>query len=94
MLELSRSMADRIQAEPSLELLAPVELSAICLGFRNGTDSRAVLTRLVTEGTALLGPVNINGRDGIRACICNYRTTRSDIDLVIHRILELALAIT
>jgi aromatic-L-amino-acid decarboxylase len=92
MLELSQYMAARIAAEPELELMAPVHLSAICFRFKNGIPTREVLAKLVDEGTALLGPVHINGHDGIRACITNFRTTMSDIDLVIDRLLELAAA--
>jgi aromatic-L-amino-acid decarboxylase len=88
MLELSGYMADRIKAEPTLELLAPVDLTAICFAFRNGTSSRIALAKLVDEGTAILGPVHVNGRDGIRACITNYRTTENDIDLVLSQLVQ------
>ena len=66
-----------------------MESSAVCFGFANRASSRAVLARLVEGGTALLGPGHINGRDGIRACIANYRTTESDLDLVVDRVVEL-----
>ena len=42
---------------------------------------------------ALLGPVHINGRDGIRACITNYRTSKSDMDFVMDRLLRLGEAV-
>src|SRR5262249_12361367 len=89
MLELSQYMAARVMAEPSLELLAPVHLTAICFEFKNGASSHTVLRSLVEEGTAILGPVRINERDGIRACIRNYRMTESDIDLVTERLVQL-----
>ncbi len=89
LLELTRYMAERITAEPSLELLAPVELSAVCFAFQNGASNRAVLSDLIDEGTAILGPVHINGRDGIRACIANFRTSEKDIDLVLNRLVQL-----
>jgi len=92
MLELARYMAARVMAEPSLELLAPVQLTAVCFRFKNGAGSRAVLARLVEEGTALLGPVHIGGRDGMRACITNYRTSESDIDLIMDRVVQLGRA--
>ena len=92
MLELSQYMAARVTAQPSLELLAPVHLTAICFDFKNGTGSHTVLKALVEEGTAILGPVRINGRDGIRACITNHRTTESDIDLVVERLVQLGKA--
>ena len=89
MLELSQYMAARVMADPALELLAPAPLTAVCFRFKNGASSQMVLAKLVEEGTALLGPVHINGRDGIRACITNHRTSKSDIDLVMDRLLQL-----
>jgi len=89
MLELARYMAARVMAEPSLELMALVPLTAVCFRFKNGADNQVVLARLVEEGTALLGPVHIGGRDGIRACIANHRTSESDIDLVMDRLVQL-----
>jgi aromatic-L-amino-acid decarboxylase len=90
MLEISEYMAARVRAERALELLAPVHLTAVCFAFRNGASTHTVLAKLVEEGTAILGPVRINGRSGIRACITNYRTTESDIDFVLDRVLQLA----
>jgi aromatic-L-amino-acid decarboxylase len=91
-LELAEYMAERIQQDDALELLAPVRLTAVCLRLKDRTDAenQAVLRALVDEGTALLGPVQIGGRFGLRACIANYRTQRSDIDLVLDRIRRLA----
>jgi aromatic-L-amino-acid/L-tryptophan decarboxylase len=77
-LGLAQYMADRIQSEPALELMAPVTLTAVCLRVKDADDATQarVLADLTSEGTALLGPVTIRGRAGIRACIVNYRTTQ------------------
>jgi len=92
MLRIARYMELRIQACSTFELLAPVNLTAVCFRIRNRDDSgnQDVLKHLVRQGTAVLGPVNIRGRLGIRACITNYRTSESDIDLILDRLLELA----
>jgi aromatic-L-amino-acid/L-tryptophan decarboxylase len=79
-----------VRAERAMELLAPGPLTAVCFAFRNGASTHTILAKLVEEGTAILGPVRINGRSGIRACITNYRTTESDIDFVLDRVLQLA----
>ena len=94
MLEISEYMAARVRAERPLGLLAPVPRTAVCFAFRNGASTQAVRAKLVEEGSAILGPVHINGRNGIRACITNYRTTESDIDLVLDRVLQLAIIST
>lgn len=90
-LDIARYMAERIQAEPLLELLAPVPLTAVCFRLSNADDAgnQQVLARLVDEGTALLGPVRVGGRWGIRACITNYRTTSADIDVILERLMRL-----
>jgi len=49
-----------------------------------------VLAALADEGTALLGPASLDDRQGIRACITNYRTTRTDIDLIVTRLAHIA----
>lgn len=85
MLDLAQYMAERIEANPAFELLAPVTLSAICFRFRNLSDAqnRAALEALTASGLALLGPVQIEDRFGLRACITNYRTTQSDVDAIL-----------
>lgn len=87
-LDLAQYMLDRIEAEPRLEAMAPVTLSAVCFRLREASDpeNQAALARLVNEGTALLGPVRIRGRWGMRACFDNFRTRREDVDLVVERL--------
>jgi aromatic-L-amino-acid decarboxylase len=90
-LDLAQYLAERIQAAPQLQLMAPVPLTAVCFQIENASDAdhTAVLATLANEGTALLGPASLNGRKGIRACITNYRTTRADIDLIVERLSRL-----
>jgi aromatic-L-amino-acid/L-tryptophan decarboxylase len=91
-LDLARYLAELIEAEPGLELMAPVPLTAVCFRIKDATeaDHAAVLTRLTEEGTAFLLPAHINGRPGIRACITNYRTTHADIDLIVAQLSDIA----
>ncbi|WP_143086298.1 hypothetical protein [Amycolatopsis saalfeldensis] len=49
-------------------------------------EHTALLEALVADNTALLGPVRIGGRPGIRACVTNHRTTSGDIDLILRRL--------
>jgi aromatic-L-amino-acid decarboxylase len=87
-LNMTRYMQSQICADQAFELLAPVGLNAICFRLRNVSDeeNRAALAQLVRDGTAILGPVRIDGRFGMRACIANYRTQESDIDLILRRL--------
>ncbi|ALG07002.1 pyridoxal phosphate-dependent decarboxylase family protein [Kibdelosporangium phytohabitans] len=91
-LDLARYFAERVSASPVMELMAPVTLTAVCLRITTIAESAhdSVLRQLNADGTALLGPVRLNGRDGIRACVTNYRTTKADIDLVADRLAGIA----
>jgi aromatic-L-amino-acid decarboxylase len=93
-LALAQHLAQRVAQAEELELMAPVPLTAVCIQLRGATDDdhTALLARLASEGTALLGPADVNGRKGIRVCITNFRTTREDIDLLVDRLRELGSA--
>lgn len=56
---------------------------------RGDDRNQTILANLINEGTAWLGPVRINNRHGVRACITNYRTRKSDIDVVLDRFVRL-----
>ena len=92
MLDLAQYMGEKIKADETFELLAPVNRSAICFRLRDVDDAtnELILAKLVEEGTALLGPVKLHGRFGMRACITNFRTRKEDIDLILERIRRIA----
>ena len=92
-------LAGAIKKEPSLELLAPVELSAVC--FRHRGDgalpetalnefNAAVLKRVVARGRVYLSNASLRGKFCLRACIVNHRTTDGDVDAVIPEVLAAA----
>ena len=91
-LDLARYMAELIEAEPDLELMAPVPLTAVCFQIKNASqpDHAAALAQLNEERTAFLNPVCLDGRQGLRACVSNFSTTGSDIDLIVARVAEIA----
>jgi len=91
-LDLARYLAELIEQDPGLELMAPAPLTAVCFRIKNATeaDHAAALIRLLEEGTAFLIPAYVNGRPGIRACITNYRTTHADIDLIVAQLSHIA----
>jgi aromatic-L-amino-acid decarboxylase len=91
-LDLAQYMAELVEAEPDLELMAPVPLTAVCFRIKDASQAghAAALARLNEEGTAFLNSVRLDGRPGLRACVSNFRTTRSDIDLIVARVAEIA----
>jgi aromatic-L-amino-acid decarboxylase len=93
----ARRLADAIQREPVLELLAPVELSAVCFRYRGtGTENDldrfnlALLKSIVSRGRIYLSNASLRGTFCLRACVVNHRTKNSDIDSVIPEVLAAA----
>jgi aromatic-L-amino-acid/L-tryptophan decarboxylase len=85
-----------VQAEPSLELLAPVELSAVCFRWADGPavtlDERheQILQRVGRRGRAGLSNATLRGQFALRACIVNHRTTDQDVAAVVREVLAAA----
>ena len=98
-LDLAQRLATSITKQPDLELLAPVELSAVC--FRHTArgslseveldwHNAAILKRVVERGRVYLSNATLRGRFCLRACIVNHRTTEVDVDSVIPEVLTAA----
>jgi glutamate/tyrosine decarboxylase-like PLP-dependent enzyme len=92
-------LAESVRKEPRLELLAPVELSAVCFRYRGngvGTDeflnrvNENILRTLVKRGRIYLSSAVLRGRFCLRACIVNHRTTERDIQAVVPEVFEAA----
>ncbi|AHI25612.1 cytochrome D ubiquinol oxidase subunit I [Komagataeibacter xylinus] len=92
---IARHLADRIEANPRLELLAPVTLNIVCfriiapvadLDHFNGE----VVKDLHESGIAAPSTTVINGHKAIRAAIVNHRTTNADVDRMLDALLDLA----
>jgi aromatic-L-amino-acid decarboxylase len=90
----ARLLAELVEAEPSLELLAPVELSAVCFRWTNAEvdtlndRNEAILREVNQAGRVWLSNASVRGSVGLRVCITNHRTTEQDV----HRIVEEVLA--
>ena len=96
-LEHAKQLASRIAAEGSLELLAPVELSAVCFRHVGGGEgaasnalNAAILKRVIERGRVYLSNAKIRGQFALRACFVNHRTTAEDVALVVDEVLEAA----
>jgi len=92
-------LASAIEKEPELELLASVELSAVCFRYRatvgqseDGLNSfnTALLKRIVARGRVYLSNAKIRDKFALRACIVNHRTKDADVDSVIPEVLAAA----
>jgi len=98
-LDLAQRLAAGVAKQPALELLARVELSAVCFRYK-GTGSlsedelnrrnAAILKRLVQRGRVYLSNATLRGKFCLRACIVNHRTTEAGVDNVIPEVLAAA----
>jgi aromatic-L-amino-acid decarboxylase len=97
-LRLARLLAHLVEQEPSLELLAPVELSAVCFRWTNdsedtlNTRNAEILHRTAARGNVALSHAIVRGHFGLRACIVNHRTTEDDVHAIVHEVLSAAQA--
>jgi glutamate/tyrosine decarboxylase-like PLP-dependent enzyme len=98
-LQQARRLADAIEHESHLELLAPVELSAVCFRHRGRSNTSEeqlnrfnaeLLKRIVKRGRIYLSNASLRGKFSLRACIVNHRTTDPDIDCVVPEVLASA----
>jgi glutamate/tyrosine decarboxylase-like PLP-dependent enzyme len=91
----ARRLAEAIQKAPELELLAPVELSAVCFRHKGKSSmteevlnhfNLALLKRVVERGRVYLSNASLRGKFCLRACIVNHRTKDSDVDSVVTEV--------
>ncbi len=90
----AQDLAGMIGDTAELEMMAPVELSAVCFRYRTGIAdgdldrlNAAILKRLIERGRVYLSNASLNGRFALRACFVNHRTTDSDVAEIIPEVL-------
>lgn len=91
-LGLAQLLADLVDAEPLLERLAPVSLSAVCFRHVGKTGdlnalNRTILDKVVRRGRVYLSNARIGDAFALRACVVNHRTTKEDIQSIIDEVL-------
>lgn len=88
---LAQYLRSRVEAEPRLELLAPVALNIVCFRYRSTDAHNAkIVLALQESGIAAPSSTTINGQLAIRAAIVNHRTQMCDIDALIEATLKFA----
>ena len=94
-LENAQRLVELIAAEPELEVLAPVPLSAVCFRYvskvgsslRGDELNRKILQRTVRRGKVFLSNATIQGEFALRACFVNHRTTPQDVEQIVAEVL-------
>jgi aromatic-L-amino-acid/L-tryptophan decarboxylase len=85
-----------VEADPELELMAPVSLNIVCFRFaprgmeptRLDEMNEEILFALQESGTAVPSSTVLDGRFALRVCICNHRTRRDDLELLVREVLQ------
>jgi aromatic-L-amino-acid/L-tryptophan decarboxylase len=98
-LHLAQVLAQFIDAEPRLERLAPVALSAVCFRFTAATGDLddlncRILDRVIRRGRVYISNATIHGHFALRACIVNHRTTEPDVHAIVTEVLAAARELT
>ncbi len=91
---LAQYLRERVEAEPRLELLAPVALNIVCFRYRSANPDRVnadIAVALQESGIVAPSTTRINGQLAIRAAIVNHRTQTRDIDDLIAATLAFGL---
>jgi glutamate/tyrosine decarboxylase-like PLP-dependent enzyme len=88
--ELAQYLRRRIEANPVLELLAPVQLNIVCFGYRSAAGhalNGEIVADLQETGIAAPSTTTIDGRLAIRTAIVNHRTEERDLDALVEGVL-------
>lgn len=94
-------LADLVEQEPKLELMAPVSMSITCFRMiQPGWEEKAlqelnkeILLRLQEEGIASPSSTILNGKYTLRVANTNQRTRMEDMDLLVKEVLRLGKSI-
>jgi len=95
---LAQELAQRIDSEPELELLAPVSLNIVCFRFiGTGLEThgaidqvnRDLVVALQESGLAAPSSTVLDGRFAIRVALFNHRSTGQDIETLMRATLAL-----
>ena len=87
----ARYLAERVAAEPELELAAPVTLNIVCFRYVCADPERVnreIVLALYDEGRVAPSATTLDGRYAIRAAIVNHRTGPADIDALVDAVLR------
>lgn len=94
---LARRLAARIEAEPALELLAPVALNIVCFRYvcpDAERVNREIVLALYDEGQVAPSATTIAGHYAIRAALVNHRTGDAETDTLVASVLRLGRALS
>jgi aromatic-L-amino-acid/L-tryptophan decarboxylase len=78
---LAHELAERVEAHPSLELIAPVHFSLVCLRHVGGDEATdALAARVNATRTLYVTPSTVDGRRFIRVAVGQTNTSPADLE--------------
>lgn len=97
-LRLAHFLADLIRRQKTLELMAPVELSAVCFRYcpQGMSDDCAnalnaeIMRQAQRGGRVFISNATIDRKFCLRACITNHRSTENDVAAVVQEVSRIA----
>lgn len=95
--EQAQYLGRLIEAEPQLELMAPIGLDIVCFRFNPGGTgpealdqlNRDILAELHEQGIAAPSYTTLGGRYCLRVAIANHRSRSEDFDLLVREVLRI-----
>ena len=94
-MEMARSLAQQIEADPRFEVAAPVLFSLVCFRYLGSDqDNRDLLERINSSGRAFLSGTTLHGKFVLRLAIGNVATTGDDVRQTWEWIRSLAIPAT
>ncbi len=88
---LARDFADRVEADPDFELMAPAPLNLVCFRHRGGDEvTRSIMDRLNASGELYLTHTKLNGKLVLRMSIGQAHTEAQHVEQAWRRIRESA----
>jgi aromatic-L-amino-acid/L-tryptophan decarboxylase len=95
-------LGELVDAQPRLERLAPTGLNILCFRFKGSglgdakldAVNEKILVELQETGFCVMSPFRIHDRFCLRVCVSNHRTTRSDLEALVQRVVEIGQRLT
>ena len=93
----AHALADRVDAHPDLERLAPVGCDVVCLRYappgvpaeRLDEVNHELVLRIHESGVAIVTDTVLDGALAVRVAISNHRTRDDDLELFLDTVLDL-----
>ena len=85
---LARRFAQKLGAEPGVEIMNDVVLNQVAVHFGNDAQTNAVIARVQAGGECFLAGASWRGKAIMRISVTNENTTEADVDRSVAAILE------